>query len=230
MSPTNGSLTPMEWPNQLHFEKDPTCQRVFKPFILSQLHKLKHLDEQRPPDITYIFHEHALRVAIDVRKTCLHLGLSKRVAENMYWATLPHDIGKINIPLEIWDFEEKPDERIKTMRRSHTDLGAEIVNKEIKVAHPFKDLMIDIMRNHHEQMDGGGYHGTAGDQLSLPVRLVSIVEAFDGWSIPRPHFGDRDTSVPAVLERMKAEKAHMFDPALFKAFAEVKLAQYNKTA
>ncbi len=102
--------------------------------------------------------------------------------------------------------------------------------KEIKFDHPFKDLMLDIMKNHHEQMDGQGYHHIPGDQLSLPVRLAAIVEAFDGWSIPRPHFGDRDISIPAVLKRMETEKAGMFDPALFKAFAEMKLSGYNKTA
>ncbi len=218
------------WPDSFNFKTDPVCQTVFKPFILAQLEELKKLDAQRPADATYIFHEHAQRVAKDVQKVCRHLRLGRRVADTMYWAVLPHDIGKTKLSLNIWDSSEKPDDDLKKLRRSHTDLGVEIVNEKIKEAHPFKDLMIDIMRNHHEQMDGKGYHGTPGNKLSLPVRLAAIVEAFDGWSIPRPHFGDRDVSVPAVLSRMKTEKSHMFDPVLFNAFAEMKLAEYKKIA
>ncbi len=219
------------WPDDYSFKTDKTCQEVFKPFILSQLAALKELDAQRPADSTYIFHEHAMRVAKDVQKTCRHLYLGRRVVDNMYWALLPHDIGKTRLPVAIWDQEEKPDENLKNLRRSHTDLGAAIVNEKLKdVQHPFKDLMLDIMRNHHEQMDGGGYHGLKGDQLSLPVRLVAIVEAFDGWSIPRPHFGDRDISVPAVLERMRTEKAGMFNPAMLEAFAAMKMKEYNGAA
>ena len=72
--------------------------------------------------------------------------------------------------------------------------------------HPFKDLMIDIMVNHHEQMDGQGTQEKPAEELSLPVRLAAIVEAYDGWRIWRPHYGERDISIPGVLERMREEK------------------------
>lgn len=225
----HASLKSMQpWPDTFNFKTDKTCQSVFKPFILSQLEELKKLDAQRPSDATYIFHEHAQRVAKDVQKTCRHLHLGRRVADAMYWAILPHDIGKIKLPVKIWDSEEKPDENLKTLRRSHTTLGADIVNDKLgNIDHPFKDLMLDIMLNHHEQMDGKGYRGLKAGELSAPVRLAAIVEAFDGWSIPRPHFGERDTSPQAVLERMRTEKAGMFDPALFDAFAEMKIKSYK---
>ena len=86
--------------------------------------------------------------------------------------------------------------------------------------------MKDIMLNHHEQQDGGGFLGKSGDQLSTPVRLACIVESFDGYSIARPHFGDRDISVEGVLKRMRDEKgADIYDMELFEAFAATKLAQ-----
>ena len=91
-----------------NFETDPVCQGTFKPFIENELEQLKQYDEQRPDDITYIFHEHAARVANNMRKTCLHMKLGDIVANNMYWAILPHDIGKKNLPVELWDTEEKP--------------------------------------------------------------------------------------------------------------------------
>lgn len=216
------------WPEDFDFETDGTCQSVFKPFIVDELDKLAACDAQRPADITYIFHEHSERVARDVENTCLHMGLGKTIARNMYWALLPHDIGKSLLPVHIWDQDDKPDEDLKRLRRSHTELGAQIVDEKLAdTPHPFRNLMTDVMLNHHEQMDGKGYRALSAGQISLPVRLAAIVEAFDGWSIPRPHFGDRDITPPGVLKRMREEKSGFFDKDLFEAFAAAKMAEYK---
>jgi HD-GYP domain-containing protein (c-di-GMP phosphodiesterase class II) len=217
-----------EWPDNFDFETDGVCQSVIKPFIIDELEKLEAYDAQRPPDIVYIFHEHAERVARNVEKTCIHMGLGKTVARNMYWALLPHDIGKRLLPTQIWDQEEKPNETMKKLRRTHTELGEKIVNDALDdITHPFKTLMIDIMLNHHEQMDGKGYRGLPAGQISKPVRLAAIVESFDGWSIHRPHFNKRDISVPGVLARIRNEKSGFFDPELFEAFEGMKLNEYG---
>ena len=217
-----------DWPEDFDFETDGICQSAIKPFIVDELEKLEAYDAQRPPDITYIFHEHAERVARNVEKTCLHMGMSKEVARNMYWALLPHDIGKRLLPTHLWDQEEKPDEMMKNLRRTHTELGVKVAEETIgDIMHPFKTLMLDIMLNHHEQMDGRGYRGLTADQISKPVRLAAIIEAFDGWSIHRPHFGGRDISIPGVLKRIRDEKSGFFDMELFEAFAEMKMNEYK---
>ncbi len=216
---------------EFNFATDETCQNIFKPFIESEMAELASYDDKRPNDITYIFHEHARRVADNMRKTCLYMGLGEAVANNMYWAIMPHDIGKKNLPLDVWDKEEKPCNNIKKFRRTHTLLGAQIVQEYFPhINHPFKNLMIDIMVNHHEQMDGQGAHGVMGEQLSAPVRLATIVEAYDGWRIWRPHYNDRDISIPAVLKRMREEKgSEIFDMELFEPFAEMKMMEYNNS-
>lgn len=218
-----------DWPESFNFELDETCQKVFKPFILDELEQLKSYDEKRPEDITYIFHEHTQRVAENMRRTCRFLKLPEHVTNNLYWAILPHDIGKRLLPPSLWDQEEKPSGAVKKLRRTHTLLGAQIVQETFPdITHPFKDLMIEIMRYHHEQMDGHGTHGIPGEQLSAPVRLASIVEAYDGYRIWRPHFADRDISTPGVLKRMREEKGEaLYDMALFEAFEKVKLDDYK---
>lgn len=86
--------------------------------------------------------------------------------------------------------------------------------------------MLDIMINHHEQMDGNGYLGKTGAELSAPVRLACIIESFDGYSIRRPHFRDRDISTEGVLTRMREEKGEaLYDMELFDAFAAMKLQE-----
>ena len=218
-----------QWPDQFDFNTDKTCQTILKPFIEEQLQELKKYDEQRPDDITYIFHEHAERVAGNMKKTCLHIGLGEIVANNMYWALLPHDIGKKNLPLNVWDSEEKPTDNLKKYRRTHTLIGAQIAQEYLHdTEHPFKDLMIEIMINHHEQMDGKGTHNIPADKLTPPLRLATIVEAYDGWRIWRPHYAERDISIPGVLNRMREEKgSEIFDMELFEAFAEMKMIEYK---
>ena len=219
-----------DWPDDFDFTHDDTCQTHIKPFIETQMAELAAYDALRPTDTLYIFHEHARRVAENVKRTCLHMGLGDKVAQNMYWAVLPHDIGKKNLPVEMWDTEEKPDAKLKHIRRSHTLLGAQIVEEMLpEILHPFKSLMVEIMKHHHEQMDGNGTHGIDAATLPACVRLCAIVEAYDGWRIWRPHYGDRDISPPGVLKRMRDEKgAEIFDMALFEAFAEMKMNDYKE--
>ncbi len=218
------------WPDHFDVRTDPVFQEQIKPFIENQMKLLEIYDRKRQavhPDLKYIFHEHAERVANDTRKTCALLGLPENVQENMYWAMLVHDAGKRVLPIEVWDSPEKPTGEVMKFRRSHVDLGVEIVQEELgDLQHPFVDLMLDIMRHHHEKMDGTGEHNLPGDALSLPVRLACIVESYDGYTIPRPHFGDRDISPAAVLDKMRNEPdkgAKMFDMDLFDAFAAMKL-------
>lgn len=236
----NDYLLDKAWPSGFDITADPVFQAHFHPFIEGQMKALKDLDRQRaewteanlPPEyrMTYIFHEHAERVAQDMRKTALSMGLPPHAAENLYWAMLPHDMGKAAMPAGLWDSMEKPTDTIKAERRRHTVKGADIVEKAGLPDHPFKDLMLDIMLNHHEQMDGGGFQGLKADRLSLPVRLACIVESYDGYAIPRPHFGDRDVTPAGVLNRMRQEKGEaLYDMELFGFFEKMKLER-NITA
>jgi len=226
-----------DWPDNFSLDDDPAVAEKVRAFIKEQMAALEAFDRKREVwvrdnlpstyQMTYFFHDHAYRVADDVKKTAKHIGLSDRAADNLYWAMLPHDIGKKLLPLHIWDTIEKPESDIKKLRRSHTELGINIVDKGLAgIEHPFIDLMKDIMLNHHEQMDGGGFLGKTGDELSAPVRLACIVESFDGYSITRPHFGARDISTAGVLTRMREAKgAALYDMELFEAFAAMKMQQ-----
>lgn len=227
-----------QWPQDFSINDGSPEAKAVREFVSAQVEGLKEFDAKREEwvkgnmpknyHMTYRFYDHTFRVAEDVRNTAAHMGLSQTVCDNMYWAMLPHDIGKKLLPVFIWDMLEKPEDEIKALRRSHTELGTKIVHDTLKVKHPFVDLMLDVMLNHHEQMDGKGYRKVAGKELSLPVRLAAIVEGYDGWKIRRPHYGARDISVPGVLKRMREEKgADMFDMELFEAFAGMKMTEHN---
>lgn len=224
------------WPVDFGLDDRSEAAQAVRTFIDRNLIALKDFDEKRrdwvkdhlPPHyrMTYWFYEHSRRVAKNMLKTALHIGLDERTAQNLHDAMLAHDFGKLMLPVDIWDMLDKPSDDVKRNRRRHTELGVQMVRDALPYDHPFIDLMVDIMLNHHEQMDGNGYRGVAGKHLSKPVRLASIVEAYDGWRTWRPHYGERDISTAGVLERMRKEKAEaFFDMELFEAFADMMMKE-----
>lgn len=227
------------WPDHFDIRNDPQAE-IFKYFISECLEALKDYDNARRDwaaenlpegyEVKYRFHDHTNSAATDMKNTALHMGLSEAVAENLYWAMLPHDIGKTMLPLDLWDMMEKPTGEVKQARREHTREGLKLVESQLHNDHPFVDLMKDIILNHHEQMNGKGFLGRKGGELSASARLACIVESFDGYRVPRPHFGDRDVSVPGVLDKMRHEKgAAHYDMDLFEQFAEMKMTEYKQS-
>ncbi len=215
-------------PDNFNVETDKLFRTAILPFIEAEICRLEEYEKDRPEDASYIFHEHIHRAAREMELTARYMGWHEPVCTNLYWAMLPHDIGKRKIDVALWDMEDKPSEDIKEERRAHTDYGLKIVEKHLgHLTHPFIDLMVDIIANHHENVDGSGYRGLTGDQLSTPVRLAAIIESFDGYQTWRPHFGDRDITTPGVLKRMRDEKFSLYDMTLFKAVEEMKMSEYT---
>lgn len=229
---THEWLKEFDWPDSYDFDSDPVCQEQFKPFIEECIGKLAAVDQARidayeTPDnkIYYIFHEHAERAANTVKDAALHFGLGDNVANNLYWATLAHDAGKTRVPIEDWaETDGPPPADVKERRRMHTDLGVQMVEERFKgIDHPFKALLIDMIKNHHERLDGKGKLGLKGDEISGPVRILQIVEDLDGGMMPRKHYitEGRDLSAPAVMERMRAKKYEWFDKRMFDGLDEM---------
>lgn len=192
-----------------------------KEFILQQVKALANYDALRPAGHVYEFHLHSERVAQSTKSLALAMGYDRDMSEALYWATLVHDIGKTTLPVSIWDLKNKPTNDQKSMRRTHTTKGVETIRKEFGEecdTSPFLQMMMDIMENHHEMLDGTGFFGKTAKDLSREVRMVCICDAFDGWSVKREHFGNRDLSPAAVIERMETEKAGQFDENLLSLF------------
>lgn len=198
---------------------------AYQSFIEDELKRLEAYDALRPAGHVYEFHKHVRRVARNMKLLALAMNLGAARAETLYWAALAHDAGKRLLPPSIWDVGNKPDTETKKLRRQHTQLGVQIVDDAFGAAchEPFLDLLRDLMANHHEAMDGSGWLKKKGDALSLEARMLCICDAFDGYSVWRPHYGQRDISPAGVLHRMRVEKAGHFDDALLEVFSTLKI-------
>jgi putative two-component system response regulator len=60
-----------------------------------------------------------------------------------------------------------------------------------KIARPLQHILglsLDIIRHHHEKLDGSGYpDGLQGDDISIPARIMSIVDIYDALTTDRPY-------------------------------------------
>ena len=128
-------------------------------------------------------HGHLDRVAKYAIMIGKRLGLDDKDLETLRDAARLHDLGKIGIPDEILKKEsELSDEEWVIMRR-HPEIGESI----IKPVRTLQDLC-DIIRHHHEKLDGSGYPDRLkGEEISPLVRILSVADVYDALTTERPY-------------------------------------------
>jgi hypothetical protein len=164
---------------------------------------------------------HLRRVAEYAVAVGRRLGVHGRQLENVYYAAMLHDIGKIAVPEAVL---RKPDtlsaEEVDVMRE-HPVVGARIVAG--------LDLLRDaapLIRHHQERWDGGGEHtypgypdGLVGEAIPLGARIIAVVDAFDAMTTDRPY--RRGRTIVAAMAELEAESGRQFDPRVIRAFLAV---------
>lgn len=127
---------------------------------------------------------HTQRVATMASEIGRIMGLDNQTQSALRVGGLLHDIGKIGVSEEILN---KPglltESELLEMHR-HPELG-------YTICFPLKEnlgIALDIIRHHHEKLDGSSYpDGLKGDEISLPVRIMTVADMFDALSTDRPY-------------------------------------------
>lgn len=128
-----------------------------------------------------------------------------------------HDIGKIGIPDVILLKPGRLTADERKMMETHVDLGlalAERVLERIGVQNlPDSSVMTNIIRGHHECLDGSGYpRGLSGDAIPVEARIVAVADIFDALTSRRPYKEPWPVAdALAELDRLTAEGK--LDPA-----------------
>jgi putative two-component system response regulator len=128
---------------------------------------------------------HGYRVSRTAVALAVRMGLSAEDREWVRRGALLHDIGKVGVPEEILGKlgPLKADEKL--ILNSHTYLGERIC-APLSSSRP----LLQIIRNHHERLDGSGYpDGLRGNQISILTRVVSLANVYDGLTTRRPYRG-----------------------------------------
>ena len=94
-----------------------------------------------------------------------------------------HDLGKIGIPDEVLKKEGPLSDHEWVLMRKHPEIGESI----IKTIHSLHHLC-DIIRRHHEKLDGSGYpDGLKKDDITPLVRITTIADIFDALTTNRSY-------------------------------------------
>jgi PAS domain S-box-containing protein len=94
-----------------------------------------------------------------------------------------HDIGKISIPTEILTKPTRLTAPEWSLIREHPETGYSIL-KDI----PFKWKIAEVVRQHHERMDGSGYpQGLKGDAILPGARILAVADIVEAMASTRPY-------------------------------------------
>jgi HD-GYP domain-containing protein (c-di-GMP phosphodiesterase class II) len=126
---------------------------------------------------------HGSDVAELAERVALRMGLSLKEAREVHYAAMLHDVGKIAVPSEILCKEGPLTEDEWIVMRTHTVVGAELVERIDAFAH-----LAPAIRSSHERIDGRGYpDGLAGERIPLAARIVAACDTYDAIVTDRPY-------------------------------------------
>lgn len=149
---------------------------------------------------------HSVRVAEYAVRLARGLRRPEREVEEIEYAALVHDIGKIGPQHQ--HILQKPGslshEEQRTLR-AHPGAGADIVAKVRALRRA-----AEIVRSHHERPDGQGYpFGLRSDDVPLGARILNVADAFDAMTSDRPY--RRALSLEAAVGELKRGAGTQFD-------------------
>jgi HD-GYP domain-containing protein (c-di-GMP phosphodiesterase class II) len=187
--------------------------------------RLESLVDETIGAITLIVERKDPHVADHQRRVCL---LACAIAQEMNsrndrmravrMAAQLHDLGKTFIPAEILRKPGKLTDAEMSMVKTHPDTDYQIL-KQIN----FPISIADVVRQHHERLDGSGYpQGLKGDAILIEARIIAVADVIEGMIFERPY--RVAPGLEAALKEIADNKGTLYDPAVadacLKLFAE----------
>ncbi|WP_160143038.1 HD domain-containing phosphohydrolase [Halanaerobium hydrogeniformans] len=141
--------------------------------------------------------------------------LSKKAIKDTYWAGLVHDIGKLLIPLNIINKQEKLTDQEYELIKKHPVWG----NKALSSSKILKPIAYFIL-HHHERWDGRGYpEGLEENEIPLISQILAVADAWDAMLSKRAY--RQSLSFEEALGEIKKNKETQFSPQVVDAFVKI---------
>lgn len=151
---------------------------------------------------------HSTRVAEYSVMLAKQMGYTGEKLEQLQYAALLHDIGKIGVPREIINKTSRLTDEEYEIIKTHPVIGANILNEISEIP----DIAIGA-RWHHERYDGKGYPDRLkADEIPEIARIIGVADAYDAMTSKRSY---RDVlSQDVVRGELEKGKASQFDPQI----------------
>jgi HD-GYP domain-containing protein (c-di-GMP phosphodiesterase class II) len=159
--------------------------------------------------------EHSVRVAYWARSTARKLEMSDGEIDNIYWASILHDIGKIGISERILRKKSLLSEDDWVLIKMHPMIGSNIVS----LIDAYPGLAPTICA-HQEKYDGTGYpKGLSGKNIPLGARILGIADAYQAMTEDRYYRPARNHD--EAIAELQNVRGKQFDPEVLDVFLEV---------
>jgi HD-GYP domain-containing protein (c-di-GMP phosphodiesterase class II) len=158
---------------------------------------------------------HSDRTSLIATNVGAALGLDSEELGDLRRVALLHDIGKLAVSNRILD---KPDrltgaeyERVK-----EHPLFTRWVLERVSAFEP----LAAVGAAHHERLDGSGYpRGLAGDDLTLPMRVLAVADVYEALTADRPY--RRALAEEEALTIIRSDVPRRFDGDVYGALETV---------
>lgn len=157
---------------------------------------------------------HSMRVAVHLAGFALALKVPSQDAVMLAEAGVLHDIGKVVLPTGLLTKPTTLNDQEWQVMRTHPDRGVDLLEN---VALP--DKVFDVVRSHHERLDGSGYpRGLMGSAIDDVVLLAAVADVYAALTDRRSY---RPAMTPAkAAEVMAGMAGHHLDSHFVSRFIQ----------
>lgn len=171
--------------------------------------KLDLLDIKNNKNYTF---KHCVSVAVYAIVIGVGYGLNIEQLDNLAVAGLLHDIGKLEIRKKVLNAKHNYNEKEMDEMKKHP-LNAYETLKDYP-------MISSVTRNsilfHHENMDGSGYYGLAGEKIGVFPRILRVADTYDALTARRDY---RNPQSPAdAIEYIMSHAGTLFDKNIVEIF------------
>lgn len=150
---------------------------------------------------------HQRRVAVLAAAIAGELDLPQEQTRGLYLGAIVHDVGKISVPAEILSKPAKLSPPERQLMDEHAEAGYEII-KGVDFPWP----IAEIVRQHHERLDGSGYpRRLAGEAILPEARILAVADVVESMMSHRPY--RPALGLEAALAEIEAGGGRIYDPA-----------------
>ncbi|MGP1569431.1 MAG: HD-GYP domain-containing protein [Eubacteriales bacterium] len=158
-------------------------------------------------------YSHSINVATLCTLIGLQLGYSLFSLKELALAGLMHDLGKLDIPLNVLNKPSPLNSFEFDIMKKHPELGVKKIQNSMRIS----STVISGIASHHEKFDGSGYpQGLEGCNIPLCARIIAVADVFDALTTSRVYRAAMTTK--DTLDYMASCSGSHFDPYLIDAF------------
>lgn len=110
-----------------------------------------------------------------VYKLAMQLGLNQNSSMIYFASAMVYDAGFLSVPEELLE-SENLDEEQREILRNHVNQYEQYLGF---VPKKYWHIFEEAAKYHHENTDGSGYHGLAGEDIPQIARLIHVAESYN---------------------------------------------------